>query len=292
MMDAGILSFGFFQNAILAAVLASIACGIIGSLVVVKRMVTVSGGISHAAFGGVGLGYLFSIDPIVGAFFFSVGVALCIGIVKEKAGQEIDTLIGAVWAAGMAVGIISVSLAEGYTPDLFSYLFGNILLVPQGDIILMAVFSACIVAIVVLFYLPLQAVTFDEEYARVMNLPVTALSLVLLVLTATCVIILIRLVGIILGIALLVLPAASVRGFTTRLPTMMAASVVLALVLSLSGLFLSYAWDLPSGATIILLGAAVYAVSLVLSRFSPARRWGGGTRSDRRLPQQEGPEGR
>lgn len=291
MMDASILSFGFFQNAILAAVLASIACGIIGSLVFVKRMVTVSGGISHAAFGGVGLGYLFSIDPIVGAFFFSVGVALGIGILKEKAGQEIDTLIGAVWAAGMAVGIISVSLAEGYTPDLFSYLFGNILLVPQGDILLMAVFSAFIVAIVALFYLPLQAVTFDEEYARVMNLPVTALSLLLLVLTATCVIILIRLVGIILGIALLVLPAASVRGFTTRLPAMMAASVALALVLSLSGLFLSYAWDLPSGATIILLGAAVYAVALILSRFIPAR-WGGGTHSDRRLPQQEGREGR
>jgi len=115
-MDAGILSFGFFQNAILAAVLASIACGIIGSLVVVKRMVTVSGGISHAAFGGVGLGYLFSIDPIVGAFFFSVGVALCIGIVKEKAGQEIDTLIGAVWAAGMAVGIITSAPSIRATP--------------------------------------------------------------------------------------------------------------------------------------------------------------------------------
>ncbi|MDH7510873.1 MAG: metal ABC transporter permease [Methanolinea sp.] len=286
MMDAGILSFGFFQNAIAAAVLASIACGIIGSLVVVRRMVTVSGGISHAAFGGVGLGYLFSIDPIVGAFIFSVGVALGIGILKEKAGQEIDTLIGAVWAAGMAVGIISVSLSGGYAPDLFSYLFGNILLVPQGDILLMAVFSAFIVAIVALFYLPLQAVTFDEEYARVMNLPATPLSLVLLVLTATSVVILIRLVGIILVIALLVLPAASVRGFTTRLPTMMAASVVLALVLSLSGLFLSYAWDLPSGATIILLGAAVYAAALVLSRFSPAR-WGGGSRTGRRLPQQE-----
>jgi zinc transport system permease protein len=289
--DASILSFGFFQNAILAAVLASIACGIIGSIVVVKRMVTVSGGISHAAFGGVGLGYLFSIDPIVGAFLFSVGVALGIGILKEKAGQEIDTLIGAVWAAGMAIGIISVSLAGGYAPDLFSYLFGNILLVPQGDIMLMAAFSAFIVTIVALMYLPLQAVTFDEEYARVMNLPVTALSLVILVLTATCVVILIRLVGIILVIALLVLPAASVRGFTTRLPAMMAAAVALALALSLSGLFLSYAWDLPSGATIILLGAAAYAVALSLSRFRPVR-WGGGTRSDRRLQQQGGQGGR
>jgi len=266
MLDLGILSFGFFQNAILAAVFASIACGIIGSLVVVKKMVTVSGGISHAAFGGVGLGYLFSIDPIVGALIFTVGVALGIGILKERAGQEIDTLIGAVWAAGMAVGVISVSLAPGYAPDLFSYLFGNILLVPQGDIQLMAVFCAVIVAIVALFYLPLEAVTFDEEYARVMNLPVTALSLLLLLLTAVCVVILIRLVGIILVIALLVLPAASVRGFVTRLPAMMALSVALSLAISLSGLVLSYLWDLPSGATIILLGAAVYAASLPISR--------------------------
>jgi len=285
MLDLGILSFGFFQNAILAAVFASIACGIIGSLVVVKRMVTVSGGISHAAFGGVGLGYLFSIDPIVGALLFTIGVALGIGILKERAGQEIDTLIGAVWAAGMAVGVISVSLAPGYTPDLFSYLFGNILLVPPGDIQLMAVFCAVIVVIVATFYLPLQAVTFDEEYARVMNLPVTALSLLLLLLTAVCVVILIRLVGIILVIALLVLPAASVRGFVTRLPAMMAASVALSLAISLSGLFLSYLWDLPSGATIILLGAAVYAASLSLSRIRAARR-GSGTRSGRLLPQQ------
>jgi len=285
MLDPGILSFGFFQNAILAAVLASIACGIIGSLVVVKRMVTVSGGISHAAFGGVGLGYLFSFDPIVGALLFTIGVALGIGILKERAGQEIDTLIGAVWAAGMAVGVISVSLAPGYAPDLFSYLFGNILLVPPGDIQLMAVFCAVIVAIVATFYLPLQAVTFDEEYARVMNLPVTALSLLLLVLTAVCVVILIRLVGIILVIALLVLPAASVRGFVTRLPAMMAASVALSIAISLSGLVLSYLWDLPSGATIILLGAAVYAASLSLSRIRAARQ-GSGTRSGRQLPQQ------
>lgn len=285
MLDPGILSFGFFQNAILAAELASIACGIIGSLVVVKRMVTVSGGISHAAFGGVGLGYLFSIDPIVGAFLFTVGVALGIGILKERAGQEIDTLIGAVWAAGMAVGVISVSLAPGYTPDLFSYLFGNILLVPPGDIQLMAVFCAVIVAIVATFYLPLQAVTFDEEYARVMNIPVTAISLLLLLLTAVCVVILIRLVGIILVIALLVLPAASVRGFVTRLPAMMASSVALSLVISLSGLVLSYLWDLPSGATIILLGAAVYAASLPLSRIRTARQ-GSGTRNGRPLPQQ------
>ena len=284
---AGILAFGFFQNALLAAVLASIACGIIGTFVVVRRMATLSGGISHAAFGGVGLGYLFSFDPIAGALLFSVGVALGIGVLKEKAGQEIDTLIGAVWAAGMALGVICVSLAPGYAPDLFSYLFGNILLVPSGDIQLMAVFCAVIVGVVSVFYLPLQAVTFDEEYARVMNLPVTAFSLLLLLLTAVCVVLLIRLVGIILVIALLVLPAASVREFTSRLPVMMAASVCLSFILSLSGLVLSFLWDLPSGATIILLGAAVYAVALLISRPGKSR-WRGGIRTGRQSPQQKG----
>lgn len=284
---AGILAFGFFQNALLAAVLASIACGIIGTFVVVRRMATLSGGISHAAFGGVGLGYLFSFDPIAGALLFSVGVALGIGVLKEKAGQEIDTLIGAVWAAGMALGVICVSLAPGYAPDLFSYLFGNILLVPSGDIQLMAVFCAVIVGVVSVFYLPLQAVTFDEEYARVMNLPVMALSLLLLLLTAVCVVLLIRLVGIILVIALLVLPAASVREFTSRLPVMMAASVCLSFILSLSGLVLSFLWDLPSGATIILLGAAVYAVALLISRPGKSR-WRGGIRTGRQSPQQKG----
>ncbi|MDI9633937.1 MAG: metal ABC transporter permease [Methanolinea sp.] len=283
MPDPGILAFGFFRNAIAAAVLASVACGIIGSLVVVRRMVTVSGGISHAAFGGVGLAYLFSLDPLLGAFLFTVAVALAVGLLSEKAGQDVDTLIGAVWATGMAVGIVAVSFARGYTPDLFGYLFGNILLVPPSDLWAMAAFCGLIVGVVALLFNPLKAVTFDEEYARVMNLPVTALTLLLFLLTAACIVMLIRIVGIILVIALLVLPAASVRGFSTGLLPMMVAATGLALALSLSGLFLSYLWDLPSGATIVLLGTAVYAASLALSRFRRERP-AGGTRTGRWSP--------
>lgn len=278
--DPGILAFGFFRNAIAAAVLASVACGIIGSLVVVRRMVTVSGGISHAAFGGVGLAYLFSLDPLVGAFLFTVAVALAVGLLSEKAGQDVDTLIGAVWATGMAVGIVAISFARGYTPDLFSYLFGNILLVPHSDLWVMAAFCGLIVGVVALLFNPLKAVTFDEEYARVMNLPVTALSLLLFLLTAICIVMLIRIIGIILVIALLVLPAASVREFSTGLLPMMVAATGLALALSLSGLFLSSLWDLPSGATIVLLGAAVYGASLALSRFRRERP-ADGTRTGR-----------
>lgn len=265
MITSGVLGYGFFQNAVLTAILSSVACGIIGSYVVVKRMVSLSGGISHAAFGGVGLGYLLGVDPLTGAFGFATVVALGIGVLKERAGQHLDTLVGAVWAAGMAVGIVCISLAPGYAPDLFSYLFGNILLVPSRDILMMGILCILIVGVVATLYLPLQAVTFDEEYARVMNLPVTWLSLLLLVLVALTVVMLIRVVGIILVIALLTLPAATARGHVHRLPTLMLAAVCIGLVCTLGGLGISYLLDIPSGATIILMATAAYALSLIMS---------------------------
>jgi zinc transport system permease protein len=172
--------------------LASIACGIIGTYVVVRRMVSVSGGISHAAFGGIGLGYYLGIDPLIGAAGFTVAAALGMGALQLRARQQMDTLIGAVWAAGMAIGILFVYLTPGFAPDLFSYLFGNILLVRAGDILLMAVLVTVIVAVVAYLYRELQAVTFDPDYATVMNLPVERLFLLLLVLIALTVVMLIR----------------------------------------------------------------------------------------------------
>ncbi|WP_292366481.1 metal ABC transporter permease, partial [Methanoculleus sp. UBA208] len=198
-----VLGYEFFRNALAAGVLASVACGIIGTYVVVRRMVSVSGGISHAAFGGIGLGYFLGIDPLLGATGFTVATALGMGALELRARQQMDTLIGAVWAAGMAIGILFVYLTPGFAPDLFSYLFGNILLVPRGDILLMGVLVTVIVAAVALLYRELQAVTFDPDYATVMNLPVERLSLLLLVLIALTVVMLIRVVGIILVIALL-----------------------------------------------------------------------------------------
>lgn len=265
MIGAGILEYEFFRNALLAGFLSSIACGIVGSFVVVKRMVSVAGGISHAAFGGVGLGYLLGLDPLVGAFGFTAAVAAGIGVLKEKAAQNLDTLIGAVWAAGMAIGIICIGLAPGFAPDLFSYLFGNILLVPGQDLLFMGFLTLVIVSVVFLFYRELQAVTFDEEYARVMNLPVTWLSLLFLILIAITVVMLIRVVGIILVIALLTLPAASVREHVSSLRSLILFSVAAGMVFSFAGLWLSYLLDVPSGATIILVGAAGYILSLLVS---------------------------
>ncbi|NQS78480.1 MAG: iron chelate uptake ABC transporter family permease subunit [Methanoculleus bourgensis] len=265
-----VLGFEFFRNALIAGVLASVTCGIIGTYVVVRRMVAISGGMSHAAFGGIGLGYYLGIDPLAGATGFTVATALGMGALQLRAKQQMDTLIGAVWAAGMALGILFVYLTPGFAPDLFSYLFGNILLVPRGDILLMAVLTVVIVAVVALLYQELQAVTFDPDYAKVMNLPVERLSLLLLVLIALTVVMLIRVVGIILVIALLTLPAAISRLYTTRIWSMMLGAVVLGVVFTGMGIWLSYLANVPSGATIILVSTLAYAGALGVERLRQA----------------------
>ncbi len=261
-----VLEFEFFRNALVAGALASVACGVIGTYVVVRRMVSVSGGISHAAFGGIGLGYFLGIDPLIGATGFTVATALGMGTLQLRARQQMDTLIGAVWAAGMALGILFVYLTPGFAPDLFSYLFGNILLVPRDDILLMAILIVIIVAVVAYLYREFQAITFDPDYATVMNLPVERLSLLLLVLIALTVVMLIQVVGIILVIALLTLPAAISRLFTTRIWSMMLLAVALGIVFSVTGIWLSYLLNVPSGATIILVSTLAYAGALGVER--------------------------
>lgn len=257
-----ILGFGFFQNAIIAGLLAAVACGIVGSFVVVRRMVTTSGGISHAAFGGIGLGFFLGIDPLLGAVFFTIGAAVLIWYLNTRELQETDTITGAIWAAGMALGIVFVALTPGYKPDLFSYLFGNILLVPTSDILLMGFLVLVILSVVLILFTRLVAVTFDSEYASVMGMPVSSLTLILFLLIALTVVLLISVVGIILVIALLTLPAATARLFTHSLPAMMAAAILIGVVTVISGIFLSYSFDLPSGATIILVGSALYTGAL------------------------------
>lgn len=258
-----IMAFEFFRNALLAGLLASITCGIIGTYVVVKKMVALSGGVSHAAFGGIGLGYYAGIDPIIGAIGFSLASALGMGMISLRAKQHLDTLIGAIWAIGMAIGILFISLTPGYAPDLFSFLFGNILLVPFGDLVIMAVLAVLIVVVVIACYQIFLAVTFDEEYARVLDIPVEIVTLLLLSLVALTVVMLIRIVGIILVIALLTLPAAISREYCSRLVNMMVLSVLIGIFVTTGGIFLSYFLDVPSGATIILIAAGLYGLVLI-----------------------------
>jgi zinc transport system permease protein len=262
----GLLEYEFFRNALLAGILASAACGIMGTYVVVRKMSFISGGISHASFGGIGLGYLLGFDPILGAIVFAMGSALTIGVISRRNLRSMDTLIGALWATGMAIGILLIAYTPGYAPDLFSYLFGNILLVPAQDLLLMGGLLVLIAGSVLLWYNEFQAITFDDEYATIENLPVGLLHLYLLSLIALTVVMLIRVVGIILVIALLTIPAALSRLFTTRLYTMMAGAIIIGMLVTLTGMGFSYVINAPSGATIILVAAVVYGAGMLTHR--------------------------
>jgi zinc transport system permease protein len=260
------LQYEFMRNALMAGLLAALACGIVGVYVVVKRIVFISGGIAHASFGGIGLGYFLGINPIIGALAFSLASGLAIGGITRNTRLPADTAIGILWAIGMALGVIFINLTPGYAPDLMSYLFGNILTVPLSDILLMLVLDAVIIGIVVFFYKEYLILSFDEEYATAAGMPVERLYLLLLAMIALTVVVLIRVVGMILVIALLTFPAAMARQFTHNMKKMMLLSVIFGFLFTLGGLWLSYELKLPSGATIILLGGIVLAISFGVSR--------------------------
>jgi zinc transport system permease protein len=261
-----ILQYEFMRNALIAALLASIACGIIGVYVVVKRIVFISGGIAHAAFGGIGLSYFLGVDPILGVVPFSIASALSMGIVGRKTKIPEDTSIGILWAIGMALGIMFIGFTPGYAPDLFGYLFGSILTVPTSNIITMLILNAAIIVIVIALYREFQAISFDEEYAKAMGLHTERLYLLLLCLIALTVVLLIRVVGVILVIALLTIPAALSKQFTHRVSSMMLLSIGLCALFTIGGLWLSYIFDLPSGATIVLFSGTMFLITSILDR--------------------------
>ena len=273
-LDA-LASHGFLQSALAAGLLASIGCGVMGTYVVVKRIGFLAGGIAHTVLGGMGAAFYFGHDPMLGALLAAIASALVIGWITLRFREQEDTLISALWAVGMAVGVLFLARTPGYGVDLMSYLFGNILLVPQEDLWLMAALDAVLVGTVLALYRPLLAVAFDEEFARLRGLPVTFLYLLLLCLVALTVVLLIRVVGLILVIALLTLPAAIATQYAATLGRMMGLAVAIGAVFTTSGLALSYAPDLPAGPTIIVLAGAVYLVSTLVRhglRRRPARR--------------------
>ena len=275
------LQFTFMQNALLAGLLVSVACGVIGAFVVVNRIVFISGGIAHAAYGGIGLGYFLKYNvvpvllagsamaqsqrpgyfPIAGAIGFSLMAALLMGWVQRRTRERADTLIGVLWAIGMAMGIIFVDLTAGYKADLMSYLFGSILAVPRSDLVVMLVLDGIIIALTALFYKELLAISFDETFATVENVPVDAIYLMLLAMIALTVVMMMRVVGLIMVIAMLTMPAAIAGRFVKDMKWMMVVASGLGMLFVTLGLALSYAWDLTSGATIILVAGVGYLVS-------------------------------
>jgi zinc transport system permease protein len=259
------LSYTFMQNAVIAALLVSVACGIVGSYIVIKRIVFISGGISHAAFGGIGLGYFLGVNPVLAAIPFSMLSAMGMGMLSEKVNVSEDTAIGIFWSLGMAIGIIFINLTPGYAPDLFSYLFGSILTVPTSDLIIMFILDIIIITTVFLFRRELLAVSFDEEFAGVVGMHSMGVNLLLLCLVALSVVVLIKVVGVILVIALLTLPAAISKQFTTNLNRLMALSVAAGMLLTVAGLWLSYVFNLASGATIVIVLAVAFVIASLLN---------------------------
>ncbi len=258
------LQYDFMRNAVLAGLLVSISCGIIGSLVVVNRIVFISGGIAHAAFGGVGLGFFCGFSPFLGAAIFASGASLIMGAVSLKARHRADTIIGVLWAIGMALGIILIDLTPGYHVDLMSYLFGSILAVPSADLWLMLPLDGFILLVVLLFYKEFVALSYDEQFAFVVGIPVKTLYLLLLGMTALSIVMIIRVVGLILVIALLTIPPFIAEKYTRSLGQMMVLASILGIFFTFSGLWLSYTFDLTSGATIILAAGVGFFISQIL----------------------------
>lgn len=260
MIDA-LFRYQFLQNAFFSGILASIVCGIIGVVIVEKKLVMMSGGIAHTAYGGVGLGYLAGFEPIIGAFLFSVCAALGIGYIKRKGGARSDVIIGLLWSLGMALGILFIALMPGYPPDLSSYLFGSILSVTKTDLYLMITLTLIVTLVVVTLFHDWKAYLFDEEFASIIGIKTAFLEYLLLVLVAMTVVVLIRVVGIILVLALLTAPAATAGMLTANLKNRMIYSIVLGNVFCVLGLWISYELNIASGAAIVILSVLCYLLT-------------------------------
>lgn len=256
-----ILSYEFMQNAMFAGIMASVVCGVIGPFVVSKRMVFISGGLSHTAFGGLGIAYWLGINPLYGATAFVLLAAAFLGFLEEKYETNVnDLFVGILWAVGMSIGIVFINMTPGYAPDLMSFLFGNILMVTRSDIFVSLILVLIVTLSVLIFFKGFVAVALDEEYAMVRKLPVKFLNIWLMLLIALSIVILIRVVGIILVIALLTIPVAIANELSASFKQIMVISIILGILVCLSGLFVSYFIEFPSGASIVLIGAALLGI--------------------------------
>jgi zinc transport system permease protein len=267
-----VLHYEFMQNALLAGLLASIACGIIGTLVVVNRIVFISGGIAHAAYGGIGLAFFLGFAPLLGVVGFAVAVAVVMALVSLKNKERADTIIGMLWAVGMAIGILLIDLTPGHRVDLMSYLFGSIIAVPRSDLLMMALLNLAIIAIVGFFYKDFLAMSYDDEFAALMGVPTRTLYIMLLVMIAFCVVIIIRMIGLILIIAFFTIAPYIAERHSRSLSSMMVFSILYNFIFTALGLWCSYIFNLTSGAAIIMVAAIFFFFSLFLRRPPKAER--------------------
>ncbi len=256
-----LFQYNFFTNALMAALLASITCGIAGTYIVTRRMVFISGGITHASFGGIGIAYFLGLNPVLGAAVFSILSAMGIEFVSSRSNVREDSAIGILWSLGMALGIIFIFLTPGYAPNLMSYLFGSILTVGTTDLWLMAALALFLALFFIGFYHMILFIAFDEEYARAHKAPVQLFKYLLISLVAITIVLNIRVVGIILVISFLTIPQSTANLFTNNFRSIIFLSILIGIIGSVTGLMISYYWNIPSGATIIFTFVLIFGIA-------------------------------
>lgn len=262
-----LFQYTFFQHALLGSLFASIACGIIGTYIVTRRLVFISGGITHASFGGIGIGLYTGISPLLAAAVFSTLSAFGVEWLSKRSDMREDSAIAVFWTFGMAIGIIFSFLAPGFTPDLSSYLFGNILTITQGDIWILAILSIVLIVFFTLFMRPIIAIAFDREFARSQQMPVALFEYILMMFIALTIVACLRMVGIVLAISLLTLPQMTANLFTYSFKRIIGLSILIGYIGCLGGLLLSYQLQVPSGAAIIFVSILIYTGAKLYKQF-------------------------
>lgn len=266
-----IFNYTFFQNALMAVVLVSISAAIVGTYVVVRRMVFITGGITHASFGGLGLGFYAGINPVVCAVIFAVASALGVEFLTTRERLREDSAIGVVWALGMALGTIFIFLTPGYVPELTSFLFGNILSVTTADLIAFAILTVTVIAVFTTGYSTIVLCAFDPDFARTQGIRATWVNTGMTLLVSVCIVLTIRLIGIMLLMSLLTMPQMVAQLFTNRLKPMMVRSAVVSFVCSLIGLWASYLANVPASATIVVTLIITYFIARILTKLFHSR---------------------
>lgn len=277
-----LLAHEFLRVALAAGLLAAVGCGVVGTLVVVKRITFMAGGIAHTVLGGMGLAHALGHDPLAGATVAAVVAALLVGWIARRCREREDMLIGAMWAVGMAVGIVAIARTPGYSTDLMSYLLGNLLLVSREQVQAMAALDALMLLTLCVGWRALVATTFDEEFARLRGLPTLAIELALLVTVALAVVLLVQAVGLVLVMALLTMPAATALLMAASIGRVMALAGAIAAIEITGGLAIAFQTDVPTGAVIVLGSASVYLLALLGRRLRDKSFQAAGTR--RRMP--------
>lgn len=269
-----LFQYTFFRNALSGSLFASIACGIIGTYIVTRRLVFISGGITHASFGGIGIGLYTGISPLLTAAIFSVLSAFGVEWLSKRSDMREDSAIAVFWTLGMAVGIIFSFLAPGFTPELSSFLFGNILTITLSDIILLGIISLALAIFFTVFLKQIVSIAFDREFARSQHLPVAQFEYVLMMFIALTIVACLRMIGIVLVISLLTLPQMTVNLFTYSFKRIILLSVIIGYISCLGGLLLSYHLQVPSGASIIFTSIVIYAIAKIIKNSINSYKYG------------------